>query len=531
MTDPTPLLSESNSAELKNHHHDQHSSLDEMIERCIGDFGWAQFLQAILVSLTWVFDAQQTFISVFTDAAPTWHCCDVDDYSCNSALSKSQVCQLPRTSWALDLPPQASIISEWTLECASSLITALPASSFFVGCLVGGFLLATLADSSLGRKNALLFSCLLMSGAGLLTVLSSNIWIYSTFKFLCGAGRATTGTCALVLSTELVGKRWRAQVGIIGFFCFTLGFLSLPAIAYLNEGASWRTLYLWTCVPAVFYSVLVHFFVRESPRWLFLQGRKEEFIATLTSIASPSADFYVRNLTMSSASSCSLFNEHKTSRIEVDLYSAIVILFKKRWAFRRLVAVMVVGFGVGMVYYGMPLAVGSLPFNLYWSVTLNALSELPACLGTFFVIGRLNRKSAVSGFAILSGACSIMCVMLQTSGVIQIGLELVSFFSACTSLDVLLIYTLELFPTCVRNSAVGILRQLVVLGGAFSPLLVAAGRETGGLIVSYVVFGAVIGFCGLFVICLPETRGGTPCDTIDEEENKEATASDFHSAL
>ncbi|KAK3042672.1 hypothetical protein RJ639_000924 [Escallonia herrerae] len=443
MTDPTPLLSESNSAELKNHqhHHDHHSSLDEMIERCIGDFGWAQFLQAILVSLTWVFDAQQTFISVFTDAAPTWHRRDVDDYSCNSALSQSQVCQLPRTSWAWDLPPHASIISEWRLECASSLITALPASSFFVGCLVGGFLLATLADSSLGRKNALLFSCLLMSGAGLLTVLSTNIWIYSTFKFLCGAGRATTEHVPSCYQLSSSGKGDEPRSASLD------SSVSHWATAYLNEGASWRILYLWTCVPTVFYSVLVHLFVRESPRWLFLQGRKEEFIATLTSIASPSADFYDRNLTMSSASSCWLFNEHKTSRIEVDLYSAIAILFKKRWAFRRLVAVMVVGFGVGMVYYGMPLAVGSLPFNLYWSVTLNALSELPACLITFFLIGRLNRKSAVWGFALLSGTCSILCVMLQTSGVIQIGLELVSFFSACTSLYVLLIYTLELFPT------------------------------------------------------------------------------------
>ncbi|KAF5949019.1 hypothetical protein HYC85_014976 [Camellia sinensis] len=144
-----------------------------------------------------------------------------------------------------------------------------------------------LTDSSpLGRKNMLLLFCLLMSLAGLSTVFfSTNIWIYSALRFVSGFGRSTIGTFALVLSTELVGKRWRPQVGIIGFICFTLGFLSLPAIAYLNRGSSWRLLYPWTCVPAIFYCVLFHFLALESPRWLFLRGRKQEFLVTLKTLA------------------------------------------------------------------------------------------------------------------------------------------------------------------------------------------------------------------------------------------------------
>ncbi|KAA8523392.1 hypothetical protein F0562_009815 [Nyssa sinensis] len=448
-------------------------SLDDTIERCIGNFGRAQLIQAALVSFAWVFDAQQTFISIFSDSHPKWHCTQLSDESCNSAAN---ICQLPKSSWAWDLPAQTSIVSEWSLECASSIITGLPASSFFMGCLVGGLVLATLADSSLGRKNMLVVSCLLMALAGVLTVISTNIWTYSALRFLCGFGRATIGTCALVLSTELVGKRWRGQIGIIGFFCFTLGFLSLPAIAYLNQSSSWRLLYLWTCVPTIFYCVLVHLFVRESPRWLYVRGRKDEFVATLKSIApanhgSPTASFY------------DAFIEHEESW-NVDLYSAIKMLLEKSWAIRRLAAIMVVGIGIGMVYYGMPLGVGNLSFNLYLSVTLNALSELPASLLTFFLIGRLNRKSALIGLTIISGFCSVMCVMMRDEWAwLQIGLELVSFFGACTAFNVMLIYTLELFPTCVRNSAISMVRQALVLGGVFSPVLVSAGRENG--LVSY----------------------------------------------
>jgi hypothetical protein len=45
-------------------------SLDETIEQIIKCFGWFQFMQAILVSVPSFFDAQQIFISIYTDAIP-----------------------------------------------------------------------------------------------------------------------------------------------------------------------------------------------------------------------------------------------------------------------------------------------------------------------------------------------------------------------------------------------------------------------------------------------------------------------------
>lgn len=180
---------------------------------------------------------------------------------------------------------------------------------------------------------------------------------------------------------------------------------------------------------------------------------------------------------------------------------------------------MVVAFGVGIVYLGMPLSLGNLSLNLYLNVALNALSELPASLLTFLLIGKVNRKACVMGLALVSGICSLGCVVsMQWDIGFQIPLELLSFFSGCTAVDVLLIYALELFPTCVRNSAVAMVRQAIVFSGVVSPLVVAVGGENGWL--SYGVFGVTIGACGLFVVWLPETRGRTLCDTMEEEELK-----------
>ncbi|PHU07894.1 Organic cation/carnitine transporter 2 [Capsicum chinense] len=489
-------------------------SLDDTIEECIGEFGWSQFVQAILVSLAWVFDAQQSFISVFTDAKPTWHC------STNSSCQiKKSVCDLPKDMWRWDLPTWTSIVSDWSLECSSSVITGLPASSFFIGCLIGGFLLCTLADSSFGRKNMLVLSCLIMSIIGCITALSTNIWMYSALRFLSGFGRATIGTCSLVLSTELVGRKWRGQVGIISFVCFTFGFISLPGIAYLNKGNSWRVMYLWTCVPAVLYTIVVHFIVHESPRWLYLRGDKEEFVKTLKSISNPATRSRLTSSFFETLFTDLEGNMSMSSSQDLDLYSTIKLLIEKGWALHRLLTVVLIGFGVGMVYYGMPLGVGDLGFDIYLSITLNALSELPSSLIAFFLIGKMNRKVSLLGFSLLSGICSVGCALIKGSERLkwfQMGLEMVSFFSACTSFNFLLIYTLELFPTCVRNCAVSMVRQSLVVGGALSPLLVALGRNNN--LFSYGIFGVCSTTFGLFTVWLPETKGRLLCDTMDEEE-------------
>ncbi|KAI3926428.1 hypothetical protein MKX01_032616 [Papaver californicum] len=276
-------------------------TIDEMIERFIGSFSWAQLLQAIVVSFAWVFDAQQTFISVFTDAEPTWHRIDSNyKYSyCNSTVITNS-CKLPRNAWTWNQPMQASTVSAWDMSCLGPVVAGLPTSSFFSGCLHGGLVLATLADSSVGRKNSLVISCLMMSLSAFLTALSPNIWSYSILRFI-------TGFC-------LHNQYRRDKVGIIGYICYTLGFLSLPAMAYFIRGSSWRVLYILTSDPAIIYSVIVHFMVDESPRWFMVQGRKEEAITTLRKL-----------------------EQHQNA----DLYSAIKILWDKKWAFRRLSAVMI----------------------------------------------------------------------------------------------------------------------------------------------------------------------------------------------
>lgn len=357
-----------------------------------------------------------------------------------------------------------------------------------MGCLIGGFAFATLADSSLGPKNLLVLSCLIMSLAALATSFSPDVWVYSALRFVSGFGRASIGTCAAVLSTEMVGKNSRGLIGMMGLFINTLGLLSLPAIAYLLRDASWRYLYVATSIPALIYTSVTFFLVRESPKWLFMQGCDKEALATLTRFAPPTKHSRLKQYLSR------LLHEQETTKS--GLYSSLKYILDRRWASARLLKVMALGFGTGMMDYGILLGVGNLGFDLYLSVTFNALVVLPSYVASYFLIDRWKRRDSVLSFTMLSGSLSTICAIVGSGSLLEIGFELGSFFCTCVAYNVLLIYTIELFPARVRNSATSMMRQAVVLGVLLDPTLISAGRDMRCL--TFLVFGVTIICCGFF---------------------------------
>ncbi|PKU74085.1 organic cation/carnitine transporter 2-like [Dendrobium catenatum] len=451
--------------------------INDAIERYMdAAAGPTHLLLPTLAAFAWFFDAQQAFISIFSDASPPWHC---TTSACTTSITP---CNFPYSSWSYSLPRHVSTMSDFSLYCASPVLLGLPASAFFGGCLFGGLLLATIADSQLGRKKTLVLTTLFMSIASALTAFSPNVAVYATLRFVSGFARANIGTCAFILSSELVPRRRRDLISILNFFFYTIDRLPLPTR---------------------------HCF--QSPRWLLVKGRAEEAIETL------------KNLTFCEKQSFSDLKEIEiTGAAENNIFSAASILCGKRWAVRRLAAITAVSFGVGMVYYGMPLNLGNLSADLYLSTALNAVAELPSSLAAFLIARWMKRRSSMVAFTTVSGICSIICTLMAGGGWSEMAVELASFFAACTACNVLIIYSVELFPTCVRNSAIAVVRLVIVLGGAVAPVMVAMGRQRRFL--SFGVFGAVILFAGLFAGFLPETKGCGISDTMEEEEIKEIAA-------
>ncbi|KAK4259372.1 hypothetical protein QN277_005712 [Acacia crassicarpa] len=501
MTEPTQILGGgeiqlASSENMENPTGIPETELNAYTEESLGNFGIMQFFQSLLVAISMVFDAQQVFVAAFTDARPMWHC------KATCSRRNSDICKLPRSTWDWNGPSSMTIISQWSLECANPFLTSLPQSVFFMGCLFAGFLITPLADSYLGRKKMLSLCCLTMSISSSLIIFSPNLWMYCAFKFIIGFCRSSVSTCSTVLLVERVRKEWRFTVGVIGYLMYALGFLSLPAIAYVYRDSSWKPIYLWISIPAICYSVIAYIFVTESPRWLLMRGKRRGSGGTLT----PSQLTEFANMRASN------FNWYPSFRN----------IFMTSWALKRLVAVTVLAFGIGMMYFGLPLSVGNLGVNMYLSFVFYALLDIPASIATY-VLDKCRRKPSLLAFSIVCGTSCLTCAVIGDElHIVKLVLALVSFFCVGTCFDILLLYIVELFPTSVRNTATAMARQAMNFGAMFSPLLVSLGRKNDFF--SYGIFGLIILCTTSSLLCLPETKGMVLCDTMDEQERMGRTA-------
>ncbi|KAK6925397.1 Major facilitator, sugar transporter-like [Dillenia turbinata] len=520
-------------------------TVDEVVEDHVGALGVSQVMHVLLVSLALIFDSQTTLVTIFTDAQPTaWRCKEEHAPSYTACVAAASlgadgVCGAPLGSWDWVGGSRSSTIAEWGLVCDRKFLAAMPASLFFLGSLLGSFMYGKLADSWLGRKKAMLVSCLLTSITSFITSLSPNVWVYVALRFANGFFRSGIGICCLVLSTEVVGRKWRGQVGQCGFFFFTAGFLSLPLIAYSTR-SSWREIYRILSLLPLAYAIFVLPQVSESPRWLLVRGRSKEALEVLKKFARFNGQKLPNNVCLANPSA----GQGKVG-CEGGAPTTSKSLWHAKWAAKRMLTLMIAGLGIGFVYYGIQLNAENLNFNIYFTVALNTISEIPAVFLGSILLGFTNRRLLLSLSACTAGISCLLCILFSSEdhkgtgkpthskrvgkslerSWLQLLTEGIGFMAASTAFDVLYIYCVELFPTNVRNFAVSMLRQAFMLGASISPLLVAVGHLSPSL--SFIIFGALSISSGLLSLWLPETRNAPLYETLEqqEEEEKQSSAS------
>jgi OCT family organic cation transporter-like MFS transporter 4/5 len=368
-----------------------------------------------------------------------------------------------------------------------------------------------LSDSFLGRKGALQVACFLNVVFGLLTAIAPSYWAYAALRLLTGFSTGSVGLCSFVLANEPVGPSRRGVVGMSACYFFSAGVAVLAGVAAALQTYSWRFLYVVTSLASLVYLVAVLPFVSESPRWYLVRGRTNDAMRVLREIASTNGRRIPDGVTLkfdnessSSSSSASILDVLRSGTMRLRLlFCALINLL------------------CAVVYYGLYLNVGNLKTNLYVTVAVNALAEMPAFLLTAIFVDRVGRKPLAIAMLLLSGiSCAAAGSLISGASMVKMGCSVVGIFGMAAMFNLLFIYTSELFPTVVRNAALGCTGQATRMGSILAPWIVLLGER-----LPFAVFAMAGILSALLVSYLPETLNKPLYDTMagleqGEEEGK-----------
>lgn len=379
------------------------------------------------------------------------------------------------------------------------------------------------SDSRAGRKGALLLACVGTGLAGLMTATAPNYWAYVGYRWLTGFTASGIGLSSFVLATEPVGPTKRGPVGMSAFYFFSLGIMALPLLAYLST--SWRHLYIITSLPALVYCALALPTVWESPRWYVVQGRVTEAMNVLRAFATRNGKQIPEGVGLEIENQDVESGEEGTQAAS----GSLVTVLKNPATRPRMLIMVVIWLLTAVVYYGINLNVANLGTNLYLGVFLNAVIEWPAFAITAVLLERIGRRSMLASAMLLSGVCCLAGSFLTSGGsgdlsnawsdvnsvmvsggagvgvykVLRIVCSVVGIFGMAGTYNLIYIYTSELFPTVVRNAALGLTTQAGGVGSIIAPVVVVTGRYNSAL--PFGIFGVLAILGSALSLGLPET--------------------------
>lgn len=373
-----------------------------------------------------------------------------------------------------------------------------------------------LSNSALGRKRSLALVSSLNAIFGLLTAASPYYWTYLLLRSLTGISTGGNAICAFVLATEHIGPTKRGAAGMSSFYFFAGGIAILSGMAYTIR--PWRELYIASSIPSLVFLLVVLPFVSESPRWYLVHGKIEEAMKVMKSIAKCNGKHLPEGVILLLDREAFNKDDQRSELNHVEKGN-LGALLRSPIARIRLLLAMAISFVGAVIYYGLSLNVINLKTNLYLSVLLNAVAETPAFAVTAILLSRVGRKGIGIGTFWFSGGFCFIGSLMRSHGrwkVVRMVCGIMGIFGMAGNYNLLFLYLEELFPTVVRNVAMGGAALAIQTGAVLAPFVVVLG---GGL--AFGVFAGCGLLGGILVFFMPETLNKPLYDTMAGLENGE----------
>ena len=401
---------------------------------------------------------------------------------------------------------ESTVVSEWSLICDSASLGPAVMSVFMFGVLVGALIMGLLADA-LGRRKTLFYCTVSIMIVNSLSGLSSSFPVYLFLRFVDGFFVSGFILSLFVLLNELVGASYRGMIGTLLQGFFAVGIMLFAVIARVVT--HWRPLTHLTSVFAVPVVFLLQA-LPESPRWLHSVGRSEDALDVIRAIALGNG----RKLSDRHINVAGEDRESKGHDNGGKCEDTLVHIFTKdRSLFMCIVIQIFSWFVNSMTYYGLTIAAGGTG-DRYYATFMSAFVELFAYAITLVILPKLGRKLTLCGFMVVGGAVLVLLLVLPATDNVVQSVALLSKLCIAGSFAVAYVHSGEIFPTSVRNSAMGVVSMAARAGGILAPLIANMRGSVPNL--HLIIFGGFTLISGVVNLKLPETQDEPLPNTIED---------------
>ncbi|XP_068458119.1 si:dkey-190l8.2 isoform X3 [Clinocottus analis] len=295
-------------------------------------------------------------------------------------------------------------------------------------------------------------------------------------------------------------------------FCFSLGTMGGAPLAWLSS--TWTQLHLSLALPQLV-CLPLYLSLPESPRWLLL--RKRTKVLERYECNSPEDKHCLELLLWSDLQKDS--EPQKEEPPGGHAPSDIIIHLKHPTVLLRLFIMSYLSAASALTYFGICMNIGSFGVGVYSAQFFSGLSEAPCLL---VPLVRLGRRPISMLALFLSGAACFLSLLLSRCNadpVLVMSLALLGKLCILGALFISTLYSIELFPTVVRQRCASLVNLSFRLGCLVNSLVPSTPNGAISLAAMVVYSSGPMVGCGLCLL-LPETSGVPLPDSVEDCERQ-----------